>query len=215
MCSNWEQPGMLYGKPAMQCSKQEIIAEVWAQPKAHLDLGGAGPLQDGDRVGWFVDSDIRYPNPRQDIDLQTPARQHRRFLGPPARPRPRRSRTSSSPVTTSGPTPTWRPWRGPTRPLAGPLTPSSTPRGPGSPSAGSGPYTSRRCSPRSTPWTTVPAISGSTGHPPGVGQTRGQASDPRLSGRTAPPTFPALAVGTSSAGSEPVLFGNSAHTGEG
>ncbi len=68
--SEWEQPGMLYGKPAMQCSKQEIIAEVWAQLKAHLDLGGAGPLQDGDRVGWFVDSDIRYPNPRQDINLE-------------------------------------------------------------------------------------------------------------------------------------------------
>ena len=68
--SEWEQPGMLYGKPAMQCSKNEIVAEVWAQLKAHLDVGGDTPLQDSDRVGWFVDTDIRYPNPRQDINLE-------------------------------------------------------------------------------------------------------------------------------------------------
>jgi uncharacterized protein with NAD-binding domain and iron-sulfur cluster len=68
--SEWQQPGMLYGRPAMQCSKDEIVAEVWAQLKAHLDVGGDGPLQDRDRVGWFVDTDIRYPNPRQDINLE-------------------------------------------------------------------------------------------------------------------------------------------------
>ena len=37
--SEWQQPGMLYGKPAMQCSKSEIVAEVWAQLKAHLECG--------------------------------------------------------------------------------------------------------------------------------------------------------------------------------
>ena len=68
--SEWQQPGMLYGRPAMQCSKDEIIAEVWAQLKAHLDLGGIGPLQDSDLVEWFVDSDISYPNPRQDLNLE-------------------------------------------------------------------------------------------------------------------------------------------------
>jgi uncharacterized protein with NAD-binding domain and iron-sulfur cluster len=68
--SEWQQPGMLYGKPAMQCSKTEIVAEVWAQLKAHLDVGGATRLQDSDRTGWFVDSDIRYPNPRRDINLE-------------------------------------------------------------------------------------------------------------------------------------------------
>jgi uncharacterized protein with NAD-binding domain and iron-sulfur cluster len=68
--SEWQQPGMLYGRPAMECSKLEIIAEVWAQLKAHLDVGGGEPLHDSDRVGWFVDSDIRYPNPRQDINLE-------------------------------------------------------------------------------------------------------------------------------------------------
>jgi uncharacterized protein with NAD-binding domain and iron-sulfur cluster len=68
--SEWQQPGMLFGKPAMECSRDEIVAEVWAQLKAHLDTGGGGPLQDGDRVGWFVDSDIRYPNPRADINLE-------------------------------------------------------------------------------------------------------------------------------------------------
>jgi uncharacterized protein with NAD-binding domain and iron-sulfur cluster len=67
--SEWQEPGMLYGKPAMQCSKDEIVAEVWAQLKAHLDVGER-PLRDRDRVGWFVDSDIRYPNPRQDINLE-------------------------------------------------------------------------------------------------------------------------------------------------
>jgi uncharacterized protein with NAD-binding domain and iron-sulfur cluster len=68
--SEWQQPGVLYGKPAMQCSKDEIVAEVWAQLCAHLNVGGDKVLQDSDRVGCFVDTDIRYPNPRQDINLE-------------------------------------------------------------------------------------------------------------------------------------------------
>ena len=81
--SEWQQPGMLYGKPAMQCSKNEIVAEVWAQLKAHLDVGG-----DAAASGQRPDGVVRrqrhpLPQPQAGHQPRTPARQHRRLLGPP------------------------------------------------------------------------------------------------------------------------------------
>jgi 15-cis-phytoene desaturase len=67
--SDWDSPGVLYGKPAMDCTKEEVVAEVIAQVRAHLAHSDS-PLGDDDIDGWFVDSDIRYPNPRQDINLE-------------------------------------------------------------------------------------------------------------------------------------------------
>jgi hypothetical protein len=34
----------LYGKPAMQCTAEEIKNEVWAQIKGHLTVDGAQQL---------------------------------------------------------------------------------------------------------------------------------------------------------------------------
>ena len=174
--SEWEQPGMLYGKPAMQCSKSEIVAEVWAQLKAHLDVGGDRPLQDGDRVGSSSTPTSATPTPGR-TSTSNPCSSTPPAPGTTARTPRRRSRTSSWPVTTSGPTPTWRPWRGPTRPPAGLSTPSCTPPGPANPSARSGPCTSRRCSPRCAPSTTF-AITASIGRRPAGRPVPGPASDP-------------------------------------
>ena len=35
--SNWDVPGTFVNKPARECSRDEIQAEVWAQLKAHVN----------------------------------------------------------------------------------------------------------------------------------------------------------------------------------
>jgi uncharacterized protein with NAD-binding domain and iron-sulfur cluster len=61
--SDWNTPGILYGKPAVQCSADEIKDEVWAQIKEHLDVDGAKELEDGNLLTYFLDADIQFPNP--------------------------------------------------------------------------------------------------------------------------------------------------------
>lgn len=61
--SEWEAPGILYGKPAQECSAEQIKDEVWAQLKQHLNVGGAMPIYDANLVAWFLDPDIEFPNP--------------------------------------------------------------------------------------------------------------------------------------------------------
>ena len=61
--SEWEQPGVLYGKPARECTAAQIEQEVWAQLKQHLNTGGAVTLDDANLLSWFLDPDIVLPNP--------------------------------------------------------------------------------------------------------------------------------------------------------
>ncbi|MFI0912608.1 hydroxysqualene dehydroxylase [Streptomyces abikoensis] len=53
--SQWDAPGILYGKPAIACTKQEVIREVWAQLKAGLNDTGRRVLSDDDVHSWFMD----------------------------------------------------------------------------------------------------------------------------------------------------------------
>jgi hypothetical protein len=62
--------GILYGKEAMQCTATEVRDEVWAQMKAHLNVGGAEILQDGNLLSWFLDPDIQFPNPSAVTNLE-------------------------------------------------------------------------------------------------------------------------------------------------
>ncbi|WP_439025759.1 hydroxysqualene dehydroxylase [Haloarchaeobius sp. DT45] len=48
--SEWDEPGILYGKPARECTREEVAAEVWAQLQAHLNRGEAGGSEGGDEV---------------------------------------------------------------------------------------------------------------------------------------------------------------------
>jgi uncharacterized protein with NAD-binding domain and iron-sulfur cluster len=57
--SDWETPGMLYGKPAKQCDPDEIAREVWAQIGAHLD-DTRSLLPDDDLHSWFIDPGISW-----------------------------------------------------------------------------------------------------------------------------------------------------------
>jgi uncharacterized protein with NAD-binding domain and iron-sulfur cluster len=68
--SDWTSPGILYGKPAMQCTAEEIKNEVWAQLKSHLNVEGARQLEDSNLLHWFLDPDIEFPNPSQVTNLE-------------------------------------------------------------------------------------------------------------------------------------------------
>jgi uncharacterized protein with NAD-binding domain and iron-sulfur cluster len=68
--SDWNSPGILYGKPAMHCTAEEIKNEVWAQLKSHLNVEGAWQLEDSNLLHWFLDPDIEFPNPSQVTNLE-------------------------------------------------------------------------------------------------------------------------------------------------
>jgi uncharacterized protein with NAD-binding domain and iron-sulfur cluster len=54
----------------MQCTKEEIKNEVWAQVKAHLNVGGAEIVRDDNLLSWFLDPDIQFPNPSAATNLE-------------------------------------------------------------------------------------------------------------------------------------------------
>ncbi|ORT57105.1 FAD-dependent oxidoreductase [Streptomyces sp. CB03238] len=54
--SAWDKPGILYGRPAVKCTSDEVRREVLAQLKAGLNGGTGRPvLADGDLHSWFMD----------------------------------------------------------------------------------------------------------------------------------------------------------------
>jgi uncharacterized protein with NAD-binding domain and iron-sulfur cluster len=61
--SEWQAPGVIYGKPAQECTALQIQEEVWTQLKQHLNVAGTMTLNDANLVGWFLDPDIQFPNP--------------------------------------------------------------------------------------------------------------------------------------------------------
>jgi len=61
--SDWNTPGIVYGKPATNCTPEEIKTETWAQLKAHLNTGTVETLSDSNLLSWFLDPDIQFPNP--------------------------------------------------------------------------------------------------------------------------------------------------------
>ena len=68
--SDWDAPGMLYGRPARECDPVEIKNEVWLQILAHLDADGQRQLKDARIMRWFLDPSIVYPNPSRAANLE-------------------------------------------------------------------------------------------------------------------------------------------------
>jgi 15-cis-phytoene desaturase len=68
--SDWETPGVLFGKPAIACTAQEIEQEVWAQLQQHLNQDGSVLLDNANLIRWFLDPDIEFPNPTQAANLE-------------------------------------------------------------------------------------------------------------------------------------------------
>uniref|UniRef100_UPI00148856FA hydroxysqualene dehydroxylase n=1 Tax=Streptomyces sp. I05A-00742 TaxID=2732853 RepID=UPI00148856FA len=54
--SDWDTPGILYGRPARQCTRAEVAREVWAQMRAHLEDHGG--LDDSLLHSWYLDEAI-------------------------------------------------------------------------------------------------------------------------------------------------------------
>lgn len=70
--SEWDKPGILYGKTAKQCTREEVAREVWAQLKAALNDTGKTVLSDSRLHSWFLDpgvSGIGTPNPHNEDEL--------------------------------------------------------------------------------------------------------------------------------------------------
>jgi uncharacterized protein with NAD-binding domain and iron-sulfur cluster len=68
--SDWERVGILHGKQAMYCSREEVRDEVWAQLKQGLNDASIDVLEDANVLAWFVDPSIVYPNPNQASNLE-------------------------------------------------------------------------------------------------------------------------------------------------
>jgi len=70
VASAWDAPGILYNKPATNCTAQEIKDEVWAQLKTHLNTGTLETLSDSNLLSWFLDPDIQFPNPSSNTNAE-------------------------------------------------------------------------------------------------------------------------------------------------
>ncbi|WP_245244806.1 hydroxysqualene dehydroxylase, partial [Streptomyces palmae] len=70
--SEWDKPGILYGKKAKECTKDEVVREVWAQMKAGLNDRGRSVLRDELIHSWFMDpavDGLGGPKPTNDEQL--------------------------------------------------------------------------------------------------------------------------------------------------
>ncbi|MBE1535577.1 hydroxysqualene dehydroxylase [Actinomadura algeriensis] len=61
--SDWDTPGILYGKPAKKCTRAEIAKECWAQMKDHLEDTGRSVLPDDLLHSWVLDPAIAWSGP--------------------------------------------------------------------------------------------------------------------------------------------------------
>ncbi|MGW7105221.1 hydroxysqualene dehydroxylase [Streptomyces xanthophaeus] len=70
--SEWDKPGILYGKTAKQCTRDEVAREVWAQLKASLNDTGRTLLSDSALHSWFLDPGVDglgTPHPTNEDEL--------------------------------------------------------------------------------------------------------------------------------------------------
>lgn len=58
--SDWDTPGIIYKKPAKECTKDEIVKEIWEQLKKSLNVNGKIILEDKHLHTAFIDPDIEF-----------------------------------------------------------------------------------------------------------------------------------------------------------
>ncbi len=57
--SNWRAPGVVHGKPARECTLEEIARETWEQLKSHVNKSWENPkLTDDMLVSWSIDEGL-------------------------------------------------------------------------------------------------------------------------------------------------------------
>lgn len=70
--SDWDTPGVLFGRPAKQLTERQIVQEVLAQLKQHLNDSGGQVLDESSLVTWFLDPGVTGlggPNPTNADEL--------------------------------------------------------------------------------------------------------------------------------------------------
>ncbi|MFG3497429.1 FAD-dependent oxidoreductase [Streptomyces sp. NPDC047928] len=70
--SEWDRPGILYGRTAKQCTRDQVAREVWAQLKAALNDTGHTALKDTALHSWFLDpavDGLGTPHPTNEDEL--------------------------------------------------------------------------------------------------------------------------------------------------
>ena len=60
--SEWSRPGVLFGKPARDCTPREVAREVWEQMKRHVNDSGEAKLTDDLVHSWFLDPGLVWRN---------------------------------------------------------------------------------------------------------------------------------------------------------
>ena len=70
--SNWEAPGS-NGRSAMQCSREEVMRETWAQLKRSINIDQE-LLRDDDLHSWFLDPGHPESIPRTRASCRMPSR---------------------------------------------------------------------------------------------------------------------------------------------
>jgi uncharacterized protein with NAD-binding domain and iron-sulfur cluster len=56
IASDWDTPGIVYDKPGRECTREEAVAEIWAQLQAHV---GTDVLPDEARVTHLLDPELQ------------------------------------------------------------------------------------------------------------------------------------------------------------
>jgi geranylgeranyl reductase family protein len=58
--SDWTQPGVFVRKPARECTREEIVQEVWAQLQSHVASSGQDRLEDRDLVDCYLSDSVEH-----------------------------------------------------------------------------------------------------------------------------------------------------------
>jgi len=58
--SDWDQPGVFVRKPARECTREEIVQEVWGQLRSHIAASGQDRLEDSDLVDWYLSDSVEH-----------------------------------------------------------------------------------------------------------------------------------------------------------
>lgn len=70
--SDWETPGVVFGKPARACTPEEIREEVWTQLTDHLNRNGTARLTEDVVVDWFLDPSITESTEGEGVENDAP-----------------------------------------------------------------------------------------------------------------------------------------------
>lgn len=68
--SDFHTPGILYGKPAVECTREQIFDEVWAQLKQALNTSANTELTDQMLIDWSLDPAVEFPTGRPAVSIE-------------------------------------------------------------------------------------------------------------------------------------------------